>query len=158
LIPDVEIRTFMSEDLDQVIAIEEASFPDPYSKPFFWFLKLKAGNGFIVAMKERTVGYAISEIRRGRGHIISMAVYGAVQLVVIGASAILMKTGASAISPSVDWTGIAGHLLIWDPLWLLGGILFLVISQPTQTRVMRRFAKWFRAPAVIVSGRIGRPV
>jgi ribosomal-protein-alanine N-acetyltransferase len=71
---DSEIRAFRNEDLNQVMAIEEASFPDPYSEPFFWWLKLQVGERFIVAEKGKIVGYAISEIHRGRGHIISMAV------------------------------------------------------------------------------------
>jgi hypothetical protein len=80
---------------------------------------------------------------------LAIASYGAVQLVVTGASAILLKVGIIAISSSVDWTGIAGHLPIWDPLWLLDGILFIVISRPAQTRVIRRIAMWFRALAAI---------
>jgi ribosomal-protein-alanine N-acetyltransferase len=71
---DFEIRTFRSEDLDQVMAIEKVSFSDPYDESFFWLLKLVALEGFIVAKKEKIVGYAISEIREGKGHIISMAV------------------------------------------------------------------------------------
>jgi ribosomal-protein-alanine N-acetyltransferase len=71
---DLEIRTFRNEDLDQVMAIEKASFSDPYAEWFFWLLSLEVGEGFIVAEKEKIVGYVISEIREGRGHIISMAV------------------------------------------------------------------------------------
>jgi [ribosomal protein S18]-alanine N-acetyltransferase len=98
-IPDVEIRTFRNEDLDQVIAIEKASFPDPYTEPFFWFLKLKAGNGFIVAEKERIVGYAISENRRGRAHIISMAVSPDSRRAGIGES--LVQELINRLSPEV---------------------------------------------------------
>lgn len=70
----MEIRTLRSEDLDQVIAIEKVSFPDPYTKLLFWYFKLRVGEGFIVAAQGKIVGYAISEVRGGRGHIISMAV------------------------------------------------------------------------------------
>jgi ribosomal-protein-alanine N-acetyltransferase len=71
---DLVIRTFRNGDLNQVMAIEKASFSDPYTESFFWLLKLEVRDGFIVAEKERIVGYAISEIREGKGHIISMAV------------------------------------------------------------------------------------
>jgi [ribosomal protein S18]-alanine N-acetyltransferase len=71
---DLRIRSFGHEDLDQVMAIEKASFPDPYDKLWFRLLEFKVGDGFIVADKEGIVGYAISEIGYDRGHIISMAV------------------------------------------------------------------------------------
>jgi ribosomal-protein-alanine N-acetyltransferase len=71
---DFEIRSFRYGDLDQVRALEEASFPDPYSKLWFRLLKVKVRDRFIVAQKEGIMGYAISEVRGTRGHIISMAV------------------------------------------------------------------------------------
>jgi len=71
---DLEIRTFRTEDLDQVVAIEKAAFPDPYDRLRFRWLGVSRGEGFIVATRERVVGYLISEIRGGRGHIVSMAV------------------------------------------------------------------------------------
>ncbi len=99
-IPNLEIRTFRDEDLDQVIAIEEASFPDPYTKPLFWFLKLWAGDGFIVAKKGGIVGYAISEIRRGRAHVISMAVSPDSRRAGIGES--LVRELINRLSPKAD--------------------------------------------------------
>jgi ribosomal-protein-alanine N-acetyltransferase len=71
---NLEIRSFRYEDLEQVRAIEEVSFPDPFSKLLFRLLKLRVGDLFIVAQKDGIVGYAISETHNGRGHIISMAV------------------------------------------------------------------------------------
>jgi len=71
---NLEIRTFRTEDLDQVVAIEKASFPDPYTRQFFRWLRVISGNGFIVACRERVLGYLISEVRGGQGHIVSMAV------------------------------------------------------------------------------------
>lgn len=69
------LRTFEYGDLKQTLEIEKASFPDPYSELVFRWLKLKAGEGFVVAIRDqRVVGYAISEIREGQGHIASMAV------------------------------------------------------------------------------------
>ena len=58
-----------------------------------------------------------------------MALYGSIQLTVTGISALLMITGVISISPSVDWAGIEGHLAIWDPYWLLGGLLFLLAAK-----------------------------
>jgi len=72
---NLQLGTFEWEDLDQIIAIEKASFPDPYPRIVFAWFKLRVGEGFIVARKDgRVVGYLISEVRRGRGHIVSMAV------------------------------------------------------------------------------------
>lgn len=72
--PFLKLRTFKHGDLRQVVAIENSSFPDPYPSELFLWFKLKAGDGFIVALKEKVVGYAISEVRGERGHIVSMAV------------------------------------------------------------------------------------
>ena len=71
---NLEIRTFRAEDLDQVVAIEKAAFPDPYSRMLFRWFGVTTGNGFIVAYREHVLGYLISEIRGGQGHIVSMAV------------------------------------------------------------------------------------
>jgi len=72
---DFKLGTFESDDLDQIVAIEKASFPDPYPRIVFAWFKSRVGEGFIVARKDgRVVGYLISEVRRGRGHIVSMAV------------------------------------------------------------------------------------
>jgi ribosomal-protein-alanine N-acetyltransferase len=96
---DSEIRAFRNEDLSQVMAIEKASFPDPYNEPFFWWLKLQVGERFIVAEKEKIVGYAISEIRRGRGHIISMAVSPDCRRAGIGSA--LLRESIARLAPKV---------------------------------------------------------
>ncbi len=69
-----QIRPFRFGDLDEVMAIERASFPDPYQRSWFQWLKLRLGDGFTVAEDGRVLGYAVSEVQKGRGHIISMAV------------------------------------------------------------------------------------
>ena len=72
---DFDLGTFEDDDLDQIVAIEKASFPDPYPRIVFAWFKLRVEEGFIVARKDgRVVGYLISEVRRDRGHIASMAV------------------------------------------------------------------------------------
>ena len=70
----MQIRTFRTEDLDQVVAIEKVAFPNPYSRLLFRWFEVTTGDGFIVASREQALGYLISEIRGGQGHIISMAV------------------------------------------------------------------------------------
>jgi ribosomal-protein-alanine N-acetyltransferase len=96
---DLEIRTFRNEDLNQVMIIEKASFSDPYAKWFFWLLSLEVGEGFVVAEKEEIVGYAISEIREGRGHIISMAVSPKYRRAGIGEA--LLRETIKRLEPSV---------------------------------------------------------
>lgn len=71
---DLELGTLEYNDTNQIIAIERASFPDEAPFPNVWF-RVRAGEGFVVARRDgRVVGYLISEVRRGRGHIVSMAV------------------------------------------------------------------------------------
>jgi len=70
----LKLRTVETGDLDQVASIEDSSFPDPYPPAVFWWFKFRAGDGFIVALEDEVLGYAISEIHQGEGHIVSMAV------------------------------------------------------------------------------------
>ena len=71
---NLELGTLEYDDVDQIVAIEKASFPDEAPFPDAWF-KVRAGEGFVVARRDgRVIGYLISEVRRGRGHIVSMAV------------------------------------------------------------------------------------
>jgi [ribosomal protein S18]-alanine N-acetyltransferase len=70
----LKIRTFRSGDLDQVMAIENDSFPDPYNRLTFRLLRRWVKEGFIVAEDDGIVGYAIAETQGVRGHIISIAV------------------------------------------------------------------------------------
>jgi len=54
---DLELETFGYDDLDQIIAIEKASFPDPYPRITFAWFKLRVGEGFIAARKDgRVIG------------------------------------------------------------------------------------------------------
>ena len=68
------IRTFRRSDLDQVLAIEDDSFPDPYSRLTFRLLRRWVGEGFIVVEGGGILGYAVAETQGTRGHIISIAV------------------------------------------------------------------------------------
>jgi [ribosomal protein S18]-alanine N-acetyltransferase len=70
------LRACELRDLDQVIKLEEASFPDrPYNKLDFVICMSIAREGFVVACKDGSViGYAIA-MRQGReGSIQSIAV------------------------------------------------------------------------------------
>jgi len=51
---------------------------------------------------------------------VGMAAYGGIPLVVNG----LMLAGILRVAGPVDWTAIRWHFVLWDPWWLLGGILF----------------------------------
>lgn len=73
---NIKIRKFSLSDLDQILEIEKASFPqDAYPRPLFESLFKKYPEGFIVALlEEKIVGYAIGEVSRDFGEIISIAV------------------------------------------------------------------------------------
>jgi hypothetical protein len=56
-----------------------------------------------------------------------MTAYGAIHLAASGLVTLLTRTGI--INPeSADWTGLLWHAVLWDPWWLLGGILFCVAA------------------------------
>lgn len=56
---------------------------------------------------------------------IGLALYGGVPFVVEG----LLLSGLIPTAGPVDWVGIRWHFLLWDPWWLLGGILFLLAAR-----------------------------
>jgi hypothetical protein len=41
---------------------------------------------------------------------------------------VLMKTGATAIPPGLGADALPWHLWLWDPYWILGGLLFLLAA------------------------------
>ena len=55
---------------------------------------------------------------------IGLALYGGVQLIIEG----LVLGGAIRVSGAVDWEGLRWHVWLWDPWWLLGGVLFLLAA------------------------------
>jgi [ribosomal protein S18]-alanine N-acetyltransferase len=72
------VRRCERRDLDKVIEIERASFPDPYPSTAFEWLLVRAGQGFYIACDEddngEILGYIACGITlRGKGHIISLA-------------------------------------------------------------------------------------
>jgi uncharacterized protein DUF3995 len=72
----------------------------------------------------------------------ALALYGSVNLVVEW----LIVTGAIHIAGVAVTEGIRWHARLWDPWWLLGGILFLLAAWQYQ-RALRR-AKQAKAPAL----------
>ena len=73
---DFSLRACRYRDLDQVLAVEKASFPDrPYTKLEFSSFLLLAGEGFMVArLGDSVVGYVIAMKSGGAGLIASIAV------------------------------------------------------------------------------------
>jgi hypothetical protein len=58
---------------------------------------------------------------------LGMAAYGALQLLVTGGAVALMLAGILS-TDGVNWAAIRWHVLLWDPWWLLGGVLFIMAS------------------------------
>jgi len=69
------IRPFRPTDLPQILAIENASFPDPYEEELFSLLWRSYPSGFLVAQEDREiVAYALYGIQGDEGIIYSLAV------------------------------------------------------------------------------------
>lgn len=64
---------------------------------------------------------------------VGLALYGGVQFIVEG----LVLVGAVPVSGPIDWEGLRWHVWLWDPFWLLGGILFLLAAW--------QYQRWKRA-------------
>ncbi|HUI01724.1 MAG TPA: ribosomal protein S18-alanine N-acetyltransferase [Nitrososphaerales archaeon] len=71
----VRVRRCERRDLPQVLAIEQASFTDPYPRSMFEWLLFRMGGGFFVACRgEVVVGYAVCAVTlRRKGHLVSIA-------------------------------------------------------------------------------------
>lgn len=72
---EILVRQCRVDDLDQVLRIENASFPKPYDRSLFSHFLSRGPQGFLIADKRGTiVGYVIATIERDFGLIISIAV------------------------------------------------------------------------------------
>ena len=73
---EFELAPFRLEDLEQVLELEEASFPDDaFSEEIFLSQMAVSPRGFIVARRGGSVvGYVLATERRGQGLIMSIAV------------------------------------------------------------------------------------
>lgn len=73
---------------------------------------------------------------------IGMALYGGASLVQHS----LMLTGAIALPAGLGLFGARWHLILWDPWWLLGGLLFLMAAwfagEPL-SKLVPLFRSWF---------------
>ena len=61
---------------------------------------------------------------------VGLTAYGAIPLVVNG----LMVAGVLHVPGPVDWTAMRWHVFLWDPWWLLGGLLFVAAAWSYQRR------------------------
>jgi len=69
------VRLCERQDLEKVAEIERSCFDEPYEFSTFSYLFSTDPQGFLVAECEgRVVGYAIGQLRSGRGLVISLAV------------------------------------------------------------------------------------
>ena len=73
---EITIRTMTEADLEEVLAIENDSFPLPWNRDHF-LDELKSGHAFpLVALdqEEKIIGYICSRLLFGEGHIFNVAV------------------------------------------------------------------------------------
>lgn len=74
---DLAVRRARLEDLDGILLIEEASFPDPYPRGLLKAFFFMPGAYLVATSGGSVVGYAIGILRFGSlGHIVSIAVLG----------------------------------------------------------------------------------
>jgi ribosomal-protein-alanine N-acetyltransferase len=70
-----KIRRCAMDDLEPVLRIENASFPDPYDRRTFAYFIFSDPDGFLVAEDDGSiVGCVVTSTREGHGLIISIAV------------------------------------------------------------------------------------
>lgn len=61
---------------------------------------------------------------------VGLTLYGGLPLVVNG----LMLAGALNVPGPVDWTAIRWHVVLWDPWFVVGGVLFVAAARSYQRR------------------------
>ena len=70
-----EVRAFRESDIDQISALEQASFKDPY--PIYFLSQLAHNNPdtfLVMTIDDEVVGYAVAEDWTDHDHLISIAV------------------------------------------------------------------------------------
>ena len=72
---------------------------------------------------------------------VGLTAYGAIPLVVNG----LMVAGVLHGPGPVDWTLMRWHVFLWDPWWLLGGLLFVAAAWSYQRRTQARRGAAYRS-------------
>ena len=103
---DLTVRPCRHQDIDQVVVLEKACFPDgPYTKLEFLLLLAQCGDGFLVADDgSKVLGYVTTIIENGIGLVMSIAVSPKFRRKGIGDSLLI-----SAIN----------HLAKCERIWLL---------------------------------------
>lgn len=72
------VRRFRGEDLEQILAIEQACFSHPYGEDVFNYLWKTSSEGFLVAcIEEGLVGYIVFSVQGEEGVIYSIAIHPA---------------------------------------------------------------------------------
>lgn len=61
---------------------------------------------------------------------IGLVLYGGIQFLLEG----LVLSGMLHVTGPVDWNGMRWHFWLWDPWWLLGGILFCAAAWAYQRK------------------------
>lgn len=81
------IRWMIRRDMPEVLAIENASFPAPWSESdFIQCLRKRTCIGMVAEHDERIVGFMVYELCKGRLHIHNFAVHGAMRRMGVGAA------------------------------------------------------------------------
>lgn len=125
---------------------EQSAARDPGFVALVWITGiLKAVAGLIALALARTWGRFVPRWLLlvgawGAGAVLTA--YGAIQLVVTGVAATLMAAGVIGTPADMDWAALRWHLLLWDPWWLAGGLLFIKAA-----RDYGRRSRAARAPA-----------
>jgi ribosomal-protein-alanine N-acetyltransferase len=75
-IDDVSIRFMEKKDIEQILLIEQRSFPAPWtSKAYYSELQNKFARYFVLLDQERVIGYAGMWLFAGESHITTIAVH-----------------------------------------------------------------------------------
>lgn len=69
------IRPMQEDDLDEVIAIEEAVYPFPWTRGIFHDCLLVGYSCWVYQFEEQIAGYVVMSIAAGEAHILTLAVH-----------------------------------------------------------------------------------
>lgn len=69
------IRPMREADLDEVIAIEEAVYPFPWTRGIFYDCLLVGYSCWVYQQQQDVVGYVVMSVAAGEAHILTLAVH-----------------------------------------------------------------------------------
>lgn len=69
------IRPMQQADLDEVIAIEEAVYPFPWTRGIFKDCLLVGYSCWVYQQQDKIIGYVVMSIAAGEAHILTLAVH-----------------------------------------------------------------------------------